>query len=107
MVVLLNLLPAAIVAGALYLAYRWHKKKTLNWETGLGLFVVTVVVLTVLNSITPSYMPKGTAQKLPNPTFEQSDAEIKDRNRKPELTTEERQQRFDEKFDAVKQATEK
>ena len=107
MVALLNFLPALIVAGALYLTYRWHKKKTLNRETGLGLFVGMVVVLTILNSITPSYMPKGDVRKLPNPTFEKSDAEIQDRNRKPELTTEERQQRFDEKFDAVKQATEK
>lgn len=107
MVALLNFLPALIVLGALYLAYRWHKKKTLNWESGLGLFVTTVVVLVILNSITPSYMPKGDVKKLPNPTFEKSDAPIQDRNRKPELTTEERQQRFDEKFDAVKQATEK
>lgn len=107
MVALLNLLPAAIVLGALYLAYRRYKKKTLNWETGLGLFVVTAVVLMILNGITPSYMPKGDVQKLPNPTFEKSDAPIQDRNRKPELTTEERQRHFDEKFDAVKQATEK
>ncbi len=55
---------------------------------------------------TPTYMPKADVKALPNPGFQPSQAEVQDRLRQPELSTEERAKRFDEKFDAVKQATE-
>lgn len=107
MVILLNYLPWIAVAVAFAVGYRMHKSGKLTFSKGVIIAAVTVLVIGILQAATPSYMPKPEVKRLPNPTFEQRDAEVEDRLKKPELSTEERQQRFDEKFDAVKQATEK
>lgn len=103
MVALLNFLPSIIVVTAcLFLYWRYTKHKlTLNLFTAV--IIGLVVVLTVLQNITPSYMPKGASPQMDNPAFEQSSAAMQDRLRKPELAPEQRQERFDEKFDAMTQ----
>lgn len=107
MVLFLNYLPWVVLFGLIGLSiYMWTKGK---WQAGRSLLVTigAFVAFALIQAATPSYMPKAEVKHLPNPSFEQPAAEVEDRLKKPELTTEEREKRFDEKFDAVKQATEK
>ena len=107
MVILLNYLPWFAVAVALFVGYRLNKVGKLTFSKGVIIATVTVLIIAILQATTPSYMPKPEVKRLPNPTFEQKDLEMEDRLKKPELSTEQREKRFNEKFDAVNQATEK
>lgn len=75
MVVLLNV---GIYVVILALLYIWYKKKKARYLWAAG------AILLIYNLIQPSYMPKGTVTRMANPAFEQSNAVIEDRNRKPE-----------------------
>ena len=104
MVLLLNLFPVIIILGSLGLAYRWYRYNKLNLRNGIGLMITVFLTIILLNAMTPSYMPKGTVAPLKNPGFNGTEAVIEDRNLKPDLSADERQQRFDEKFDATGRA---
>ena len=107
MVILLNFLPFLVVAGYIGLAFYWYRKNTLSLKRSIALMIVAFLSITVLNAFTPSYMPKPRTPALENPPFEKSEAEITDRSLKPDQTVSEREKTFDDKFDAVKQATNK
>jgi hypothetical protein len=63
------------------------------------------IVLTIVLKTSQPHLPKpGTPAPLKNPPFEQTEAVIEDRLLKPSEAIDER---FEEKFDAVRQATEK
>lgn len=107
MVIFLNYLPWLILLTSAGIGYYWLRKGKLSTKRVLALAAGTVAVIVLLQAATPSYMPKAEVKRLPNPQFEQKEAEVEDRLKKPELSTEERQKRFDEKFNAVEQATSK
>lgn len=75
MVLLLNLVSWVVV---LIFIYIWYKTKKFRY------LVVAAVFMLIYNIAQPSYMPKGTVTRMANPAFEQSNAAIEDRNRKPE-----------------------
>lgn len=107
MVLFLNFLPIIVIILFIIGASILHKKNRLAIGTGIFMLISCFSVLMLLNAVTPSYLPKGKSQGLSNPQFEASDAKIEDRNLKPSMTEEERKRSFDEKFNAVNQATEK
>lgn len=74
MVVLLNLLVFIVIMG---LFYAWWKTKKHFF------FFIAVLFLIIYPQIQPSYMPKGDIPRTSVPSFEASNAEIEDRNRKP------------------------
>ncbi len=77
------------------------KKDEPNWAWGS---VAAIFAILILQSLTPSYLPKGEARRSVAPPFLPSEAEVLDRLRKPSQTEEEREARRTESFDAVKQA---
>jgi len=103
MIFILNILPLLIVALFAALGFKKYKGGTLKISNVLVMLVVCISSIILLNAVTPSYMPKGKPPVLSNPAFEKSDAEITDRNLKPSKTEEERQNSFDEKFNAINQ----
>jgi len=107
MVLFLNFLPIIVVILFIIGAYALHKKAKLTIGKGVLLLISCFSSLMLLNAISPSYLPKGKPHGLSNPAFETTDAKIEDRNLKPSMTEEERKRSFDEKFNAVNQATEK
>lgn len=107
MVLFFNFLPIIVVILFIIASYVLHKKAKLTIGAGILLLISCFSSLMLLNAISPSYLPKGKSHGLSNPAFEHSDTKIEDRNLKPSMTEEERTRSFDEKFDAVNQATEK
>lgn len=103
MVVLLNWIPLLLIMGAMYTIY-FVLDKRLSFKRGAWIIIGLFICNIVLHTLTASYMPKGVAPKMTNPAFERSNAQIQDRNRKPTMTEAERQEKFDEKFNAVKEA---
>lgn len=105
MIIFLNLLPWIIlISGFVYSTYGWFTSKS---QPKWGWLIGTFVVVGVLLSATPSYMPKGKVSKLSNPGFEQKELAIQDKLKSPKMTDEQRQEQFDKKFDAVRKANEK
>lgn len=107
MVFVLNYLPYLLMLVAVVYIYRANSKKTLTLKKGMSAIAIAFVLAMLVTRLAPAYFPKGEVPKLKNPTFENPTGQIEDRTLKPTLTPEQRQERFDEKFDAVKQATEK
>lgn len=110
MTIILNYLPWFILFIGTFVAVKPYFTKEdfdadKDGKRSAGVILGTFAVFLGLLFAGPSYMPKGTVAPLKNPGFEVSESEIKDNLRKPNMTDEERQKRFDEKFDAVKQAT--
>jgi|AntAceMinimDraft_11_1070367.scaffolds.fasta_scaffold89992_2 hypothetical protein len=104
MVILLNYLPWIVLFGAFGLAFYWSKNGK-TFAQCAGVFVAGALGFVLLQALTPSYLPKADVQRVANPTFEKSDAEIEDRLRSAG-DEDERQDKFDEKFNAVRQAKE-
>lgn len=99
MVAILNLLPINIILifiGLIVLFYeqRRYKLAIVTLILGCGLVYIT-------HAITPSYIPKGTIQPLTLPEFEQTIIPSENRLLTPTLNEQERQERFDNTFDAV------
>ena len=63
------------------------------------LVVMGIITLIGYQSYTPSHMPKGKVPVSVIAPFEKSDAVIEDRNKKPDLTKEEREERLDNLLD--------
>lgn len=75
MIVLLNLLVVLVVGFLVFLSA--HTKKF--WP-----IVLIPVFIFIYMNVQPSYLPKGEVKRSDVPVFEQSEAEIEDRNRKPQ-----------------------
>lgn len=108
MVLLLNLVPPIIfgtagwfIAGYLYDAV--YRKITIEafFLKSIRTAVIALVALVIFTGLTNGYIPKNPASKtgVPIAEFEVSKDTIQDRLRKPELTREEREQRFNEKME--------
>lgn len=82
MVLLLNYLPMLIAAALLYWGYRRYKAgKSFDVQ-----IILTVVALVAHSALLPSYMPKGTQQRLPpvtQPVLQETPAPIVDLAPKP------------------------
>lgn len=82
MVLFLNLAPSLLVIiGALVMIFFFIKRKILHM---FGTSVVVLVLAFLLQAISPSYLPKGMAgvpESLPE--WEETEARIEDRLRKP------------------------
>jgi len=74
MVVLLNLIVPVIILTGLLLS--WKLKKV--WPS-----IACVMFALVYGFAQPSYMPKGEVKRSEVPVFEQSNAQLQDRNLKP------------------------
>ena len=79
MVLLLNVLPVALLALGLTVAWVWRK-----W----WLAVLTVAVWLVYAMAQPSYLPKGQIERAELPPPQQSEAVLEDRLRKPDPLSE-------------------
>lgn len=88
MIALLNYLPYALIAIGAYLVYRSVLAK--KYQTAAWHAFVTICLVILLNSLTPSYMPKGTVRDNTVPAFEPSQAEIQNRLREPVPEAEQR-----------------
>lgn len=86
MIVLLNLVPVFVLGAGLFAA--WKLKKA--WPAVVGVVAVMLYV-----QFQPSYMPKGEVKRTEIPAFEQSDAEIENRNLSPKAGNEYDQERND------------
>lgn len=103
MIVALNYLPFLIIAIGAYFTYRNIVAK--KYKPAGIVAAVTVAAVILLNSLTPSYMPKGTVRENPVPAFEPSQAEIQNRLREPVPEAEQRQI-LEEKLDWEEKAEE-
>ena len=74
MVIILNSLLTLIVIMSIAGAYRLRKA----WP-----LVVGIAAIIVYMQLQPSYLPKGEVKRSDIPAFDQSEAEIEDRNSKP------------------------
>lgn len=92
MVLLINLIPWLIVAGATVCGFYFNTKKVWVWM--FGIMIATAVLYP---KVQPSYMPKGDITRTALPEFEASKAEIEDRNRKP-VPSEVRQAQQEEEY---------
>ena len=103
MVLLLNYLPAiilAIGAFALYKSFKMKHGKKRNRAMFLSV-VGTVISMVLLQGLTAGYIPKQRSSevKIPAPHFESSDAEIENRLRAAKRLGDESEERFNEKTD--------
>lgn len=106
MVIALNFAIFFIVLFFGALTYMLRKNKKLAYTMPV-LGLLTIIGYT---AVQPSYMPKGTAPRMPQPVFADSDAVIEDRLLKPDMTKEEREAHFDEKMnwdEKIEEANEK
>lgn len=87
MIILLNLIPAAILAVGFYLTIRRR-----SWKIALA----TLVLMALYAKFQPSYMPKGEVKRSEIPAFEVSTSKIEDRALKP-VSGEERDRIMKEK----------
>jgi hypothetical protein len=96
MVILLNYLPVVLLVLSLWLGYGVFRQPTSKSKK----VYLTLAILLLLAAVvaTPSYAPKGTVPKLPNPPLVSAPAEMQDRLRKP-MPPEQRQQEFEKAFD--------
>jgi hypothetical protein len=99
MVLLLNLLSYAI-GGLILIAGYYHGKKTGKKAKSWAIAFVVMLLWNFLYTIArPSYLPKGTAAPMPRVPFEEIEEKpIQDRTKKPEMSTDERKQHFQETF---------
>lgn len=98
MVLFLNYLPWLLVAVCCWLAYSQAKKKV--WDRFIGWLMVGLVLAVALQALSnSSYLPRGTVEPIPAPSFEESEKEVQDRLRKPERNTEESDERLKELSD--------
>lgn len=85
MVFLLNSLPIIILIVGAIIAIRFARKEKLAYATYTA--AATVLLIYILMSVTPSYMPKGTVRD--NPVVQFETVEIPTENRLRQARTEE------------------
>lgn len=116
MIALLNLLPFFLALGAvIFAAHAWavypkidkDEKFRASFKRSGWTSITLIALIFVVHQLTPSYMPKGSVNKLQNPAFEKSSSEIEDRLKKPELSKEEREERFNSIFNSQEQLKQK
>lgn len=105
MTIVLNYLPWVVLFGGIWWSVKPKKGKEFDIKDASMLkLLVTFLVFLALVFSGPSYLPKGTVPELKNPGFEQVEREVENRLRGPNMTEEERQDRFNKIFDAVEQS---
>lgn len=97
MILLLNYLPWLIlfIGGVLF----GHFLKTKKTKNAIIVFVITFFMYFSIIKMTPTYMPKGTVQGLPEVHLQEPKGEIKD-NLLSAKSNEHRNKEFKEAFDA-------
>jgi len=102
MILGLNLTIGAVFLGGLFIVGYFTSKK--KYKRALTASAIFGIILYVMNAATPSYAPKGTVKRLNNSEFVTQELDIQDRLKKPSLNEQERQERFDDKFNAVQES---
>lgn len=103
MILFLNYLPWIIVLLG-FICYMWILNKG-RTKLAISVFVLSLIVAISVLKMTPTYMPKGTVQGLPEVHLQEPKGEIKD-NLLSAKSNEQRDKEFKETFDAKEKVQE-
>ena len=110
MVALLNYMPYIIIALGIFVAYKVWKSNGVDRNKQLIITgITTFVLLLVLQVLTAGYIPKNRASNvgIGMPEFEQSEAQIENRLRSPELDSKASEEKIKEISDWRKDKAER